>query len=407
MQQGEAPVIRGAFPQTLVSRSFAVLDCVIAGGRLVPDGRLISLLADGLAGGRLAALGPAPDCRDLLELLARVSDGRPGRGRDHPVAAVLALAAAAVVAGSRSFTAIAGWAADVPAGVLEDLYRRCGAAPPGARPPAKTPIWRGGTRARGPAFERATRSRLEARAPAARNPPLPGHRGGGRHARPARGHGRIEPRTIQVTDAPGDLPFPHVSQAYLIERHVTALNGQPCPTSPRSASPAWTPPAQALRPSPISSAANGPSSPCTGSVLQGSPSLSYDVAPGARRRASATHLRGCRARCRCCSDARRLGTGRLVQHLWRDYPVLINRRPDETRKTHRMSGFAPPGKLRDTLYREDNSSIRTRSGPRAMATLRNLAVGALNLAGRHDTTEATRWASRHMDRPFTVLGLTS
>jgi hypothetical protein len=84
-----------------------VLDCVIAGGRLVPDGRLISRLADGLAGGRLAALGPAPaSCRDLLELPAGVSDGRPGQGRDHPVAAVLALAAAAVVAGSRSFTAI-------------------------------------------------------------------------------------------------------------------------------------------------------------------------------------------------------------------------------------------------------------------------------------------------------------
>jgi hypothetical protein len=31
-----------------------------------------------------------------------------------------------------------------------------------------------------------------------------------------------------------------------------------------------------------------------------------------------------------------------------------------------------------------------------MATLRNLAVGALHLAGRHDTTEATRWASRNM-----------
>src|SRR5260221_6138481 len=124
MSQGEAPVIRGAFPQTLVSRSFAVLDCVIAGGRLVPDGRLISRLADGLAGGRLAALGPAPDCRDLLELLARVSDGRPGRGRDHPVAAGLGLAAPPVGAGSRAFTAIAGGAADGPPGGLEDPYRR-------------------------------------------------------------------------------------------------------------------------------------------------------------------------------------------------------------------------------------------------------------------------------------------
>jgi predicted transposase YbfD/YdcC len=39
-----------------------------------------------------------------------------------------------------------------------------------------------------------------------------------------RGHGRIETRTIQVMDAPGDLPFPHVSQVYLIERHVTGLD---------------------------------------------------------------------------------------------------------------------------------------------------------------------------------------
>ena len=30
--------------------------------------------------------------------------------------------------------------------------------------------------------------------------------------------------------------------------------------------------------------------------------------------------------------------------------------------------------LRDTVYREDNSTVRTRSGPRAMVSLRNLAV---------------------------------
>jgi hypothetical protein len=63
--------------------------------------------------------------------------------------------------------------------------------------------------------------------------------------------------------------------------------------------------------------------------------------------------------------------------------------------------------LRDTLYQEDKSTVRTRSGPRIMAALRNLAIGALHLAGRHDTTEATRWASRYIDRPFTILGLTS
>jgi hypothetical protein len=40
-----------------------------------------------------------------------------------------------------------------------------------------------------------------------------------------------------------------------------------------------------------------------------------------------------------------------------------------------------------------------------MATLRNLAIGALRLFGRTDITEATRWASRDMTRPFTILGL--
>jgi hypothetical protein len=38
--------------------------------------------------------------------------------------------------------------------------------------------------------------------------------------------------------------------------------------------------------------------------------------------------------------------------------------------------------------------------------MRNLAISALRLAGRTDITEATRWASRSMDRPFTILGLT-
>jgi hypothetical protein len=63
--------------------------------------------------------------------------------------------------------------------------------------------------------------------------------------------------------------------------------------------------------------------------------------------------------------------------------------------------------IRDSLYQEDKSQIRTRNGPRIMAALRNLAIGALRLAGRPDITEATRWAGRFMDRPFTILGLTS
>lgn len=62
--------------------------------------------------------------------------------------------------------------------------------------------------------------------------------------------------------------------------------------------------------------------------------------------------------------------------------------------------------IRDTCYREDHSRVRTRSGPRVLASLSNLAINALRLAGRTDITEATCWANRDMTRPFTILGIT-
>ena len=284
-------------------------------------------------------------CHDLLELFAGVPDGRTGQGRDHPVAAVLALAAAAVVAGMKGYTAITGWVADVPSAVLADLYLRSGAVP--AAPPSKTTIWRVLTDADTEAFDLAVGTWLMnlagLAAPAtARHdagaegcPPvlmqvrldgkairgakdadgnqvrllaaLAGpdaaasvvaaqaevgvktnevpmaavvlsqidlngkivtadalhtvkatanhiHEHGGEfvfpvkenrralsgainalpweqvpiaHAATDKGHGRITTRTIQVLPAPDGLPFPHVSQVFLIERYVTGLHGRP------------------------------------------------------------------------------------------------------------------------------------------------------------------------------------
>jgi predicted transposase YbfD/YdcC len=384
-------------------------------------------------------------CCDLLELFAGVSDGRVGQGRDHPVAAVLALAAAAVVAGMKGYTAITGWVADVPPAILADLYLRSGAAP--APPPSKTTIWRVLTDADPEAFDAAVgrwlmnlagfttpaaasldageeecpqalmQVRLDGKAVrgakdadgnqvrllAALAGPDAGtsvvaaqtevgvktnevpmavvvlgqidlddkvvtadalhtvkatanhiHEHGGEfvfpvkenrralsgalnalpwgqvpiaHTATDKGHGRITTRTIQVLPAPAGLPFPHVSQVFLIERYVTGLDGQP-----------------------VSAVA------------------ALGVASPEPEQADAADL------------------ARYVREQW------------SIESLHW---------LRDTLYQEDKSKVRTRSGPRVMAALRNLAIGALHLAGRHDTTEATRWASRYMDRPFTILGLTS
>jgi predicted transposase YbfD/YdcC len=279
--------------------------------------------------------------RDLLELFAGVSDGRSGQGRDHPVAAVLALAAAAVVAGMKGYAAISGWVADVPPPVLAGLYMRAGAVP--GPPPSKTTIWRVLTDAGAEALDAAagawlmnlaglsapavigedghpealTQVRIDGKAirgakdadgkqvrllaamigPDAATSVIAAqaevgkktnevpmakvvlakvnlngkvvtadalhtvkatasyiHQHGGEfilpvkenrralfdavnalsweqapiaHAATDKGHGRITTRTIQVLPAPESLPFPHVSQVFLIERHVTGLHGQP------------------------------------------------------------------------------------------------------------------------------------------------------------------------------------
>jgi hypothetical protein len=101
--------------------------CVIAAAEQVAAVPVISVAA-------------ADVCCDLLELLAEVRDGRSSQGRDHPAAVVLALAAAATVAGMRGYTAIAGWVADVPAAVVRELYLRVGATPAGR--PSRSTIWR-------------------------------------------------------------------------------------------------------------------------------------------------------------------------------------------------------------------------------------------------------------------------
>ena len=57
----------------------------------------------------------------LLDLLAQVPDPRKRRGRRHPLAGLLAVGIAAVIAGSRSFTAIGQWAADAGPEILAVL----------------------------------------------------------------------------------------------------------------------------------------------------------------------------------------------------------------------------------------------------------------------------------------------
>jgi hypothetical protein len=64
------------------------------------------------------------------------------------------------------------------------------------------------------------------------------------------------------------------------------------------------------------------------------------------------------------------GHGRITRRTMRVLPA-----PADLPFPHVHQGIESLHWLRDTVYREDDSRVRTRSGPRVMAALRNLAIG--------------------------------
>lgn len=61
--------------------------------------------------------------------------------------------------------------------------------------------------------------------------------------------------------------------------------------------------------------------------------------------------------------------------------------------------------VRDTTWAEDASRVRTGNAPRTMAGLRNLAVGALRLAGHTTIAASLRHHTRNPNRPLATLGV--
>ena len=61
--------------------------------------------------------------------------------------------------------------------------------------------------------------------------------------------------------------------------------------------------------------------------------------------------------------------------------------------------------VRDVTYDEDRSQVRTKNGPRAMATLRNMAMSLLRLAGASYIASANRWCNWNVEGSLRLLGL--
>jgi predicted transposase YbfD/YdcC len=62
--------------------------------------------------------------------------------------------------------------------------------------------------------------------------------------------------------------------------------------------------------------------------------------------------------------------------------------------------------VRDVTYSEDASQVRTRNGPRVMATLRNLVIAIMKMAGAANIAATCRHHARDATRTLTTLGLT-
>jgi hypothetical protein len=142
-----------------------------------------------------------------------------------------------------------------------------------------------------------------------------------------KGHGRIETRRIWTTvGLNGYIEFPHLKQAFRIERIVTNLKGEPEREE----------------------------------IVYGVTSLEGTAASAAR-----------------------------LLELNRGHWGIENR-------IHWV---------RDVTFDEDRSQVRKGSGPQTMASLRNLAISLLRMAGTTNIAAATRHLGRRTDKTLRLLGL--
>jgi predicted transposase YbfD/YdcC len=410
--------------------------CASAIGGLVSDPD--SGLDPGVGLAEAAVAGP-----DLLERFAGIPDRRSDQGREHPVAVVLTLCAAAVLAGMRSFTAIAEWIIDVPADMVACLHVAAGAA--ATKGPSKATVWRVLTDANAAAVDMAIGAWLAQRA----HHSVGAGAGTGADTGSAVVAVAVDGKTVRgAVDAGGQQPHllaaaTHDDQLVLAQVEVGAKSNE---------IPMFAPLLDQL-------AATG--------VELNRVVITADALHCQRAHAQWLHERGAGfvfttkrnqpalydaldalpwSRVpighRQVERARGQVTTRTIQVLaappglpfphveqvWlieryvRDTTGnltsaiaalgVTNLGPDQAgpadlaRLVRRHWGIESLHWLRDTVYREDDSRAAARSGPRVMAALRNLSIGALHLAGRRDITEATRWAGRVMHRPFQLLGLT-
>jgi predicted transposase YbfD/YdcC len=379
----------------------------------------------------------------LLVYLAAVPDPRRGCGRRHPLVAILALAAAAVLAGARSITAIAEWAADTPQPVRAALGARRD-APDYFTVPAEATIRRALARLDADALASAVGAWLADRD----RPPTPGPATSQRRAvavdgKTLRGARPLPCRRGQASDGrPVHLLacMDHATRAVLAQRQV---GGAP------EEVPAFTP---LLAPLELAGVV------VTADALQTHPEAAEFLVTQKQAHYLFTVKAIQPTLLARCADlpwhrvpeldrTRDRGHGRLevrtlkavsVRHVGFPHAAQVLQVTRRTRDLHASTPRwqtvtvyavtslpfeqASPARLadlvrnhwaienglhyvRDTTFAEDGSQVRSGSGPHVMATLRNLVIGVLCQAGPVNVAAAVRHHARDPRRPLATLGI--
>jgi predicted transposase YbfD/YdcC len=366
----------------------------------------------------------APDLRGYL---ATIHDPRSPRGRRHPLVAILAMTAAAVLTGARSLAAIAEWAADAPQPVRAALGARRD-APDFWSVPAEATIRRTLARLDPEALaaaigawltDRSPKPNRRRRAVAVDGKTLRGARRDGRqvHLLAAMDHAtRAVVAQRQVDGAPGEVPGlqPLLADLDLADTVVTADALQ----THRDAAEFLVVAKRAHYL--LAVKANQPT------LLKRCAELAWHRVPVLDRTRDQAHGR-VEIRTLKAVTVHHFGFPHAAQVV----QVTRKRRGLHTRRWRTVRAYAitslsfaqaSPARLadllrghwaienglhwvRDVTFVEDGSQVRTGAAPQVMACLRNLVIGALSRAGPVNLAVALRHHSRDPRRPLATLGI--
>jgi predicted transposase YbfD/YdcC len=379
-----------------------------------------------------APVALAPDqCRSLLKDLAKIADPRKPRGRRHALAMVRAVAAAAVLAGAKSLVAIGEWAADAPQPVLAALGVRRDPLRRVWRPPGEATMRRVLARVDPDALDLViSRWLVDQQSPSARA----WRRAVAVDGKTLRGSGHHPSPQVHLLAA-----MDHTTRAVLAQADVDATTNEIAQFRPLLEGldlAGWVVTADALHTQHAHAEwlVTQKHAAYLLIVKANQPALYHQFATLPWR--DIPVLDETRDRGHARVETRRL---QVTTVAGLDFPhatqaIRITRRVRSPRSrrwrimtvyvvTSLTAAQASPARLadwvrgqwgiealhhiRDTTFAEDACQVRTGTAPRAMASLRNLAIGILRAHGDRNIAAALRRNARDATRVLPLLGITS